>query len=123
MANVITWFEIPTTDIQRAAAFYTEIMGYEIQATDFQGEKMAFFKHVERGEVSGALVENAEVKAGADGPVIYFDGNEDLNVALNKVEAAGGKVLMPKMKVSDEIGYIAFFLDTEGNRLGLHSHK
>jgi len=60
-------------------------------------------------------------KPSADGAVIYLNGNPDLSVPLGKIEEAGGHVVMPKTLINDEIGYMAFFIDTEGNKVALHS--
>lgn len=120
MSNVITWFEIPTTDINRAAQFYSTILAMKVEATDFNGHQMAFFPFAENA-ISGALVQEADIEPCTKGTVVYFDGGDDLNNVLAKVPDAGGQVLLAKTKVNDEIGYIAFVLDTEGNKIGLHS--
>ena len=91
---------------------------------DMNGLKMALFPSEDmNGKVSGALTQSEMHKPSADGAKIYLNGNPDLNNALSKVEAAGGKVLMPKTKISDEIGHMAFFIDSEGNNVALHSNK
>jgi hypothetical protein len=88
------------------------------------GMKMAFFPSEDmNGKVSGGLVEGQMHKPSADGAKIYFNGNPDLSKALGKIEAAGGKVVMPKTKISDDIGFMAFFIDSEGNGVALHSNK
>jgi predicted enzyme related to lactoylglutathione lyase len=56
-----------------------------------------------------------------DGPLIYLNGNPDLQNILDKVEKAGGKIMVPKTEISPEYGFMAVFIDTEGNRIGLHS--
>jgi len=56
-----------------------------------------------------------------DGPLIYLNANPDVRGVLDKVEAAGGTVMMPKTEISPEYGFMALFMDTEGNRIGLHS--
>ena len=122
--NSLNWFEISVSDIDRAKKFYGTIFGIELPVQEMMGMKMAFFPAEDmNGKVSGALVESQMHKPSADGAKIYLNGNPDLSNALSKVEAAGGKVTMPKTKISDEIGYMAFFVDTEGNSIGLHSNK
>ena len=87
------------------------------------GMKMAMFPtDAMSGKVGGGIAESQYHKPSADGAKIYLNANPDLDVVLGKVEAAGGKIHMPKMKISDEIGYMGFFIDTEGNVLGLHSN-
>lgn len=88
------------------------------------GMKMAFFQYEPAsGKVAGSLVEGPMHKPNTDGAVIYLNGNPDLDNALSKIEKSGGKVLMPKTLITPEIGYMAFFTDTEGNRVALHSQN
>ena len=88
------------------------------------GMQMAMFPSEDmNGKVSGGLVQGPMHKPNADGAKIYLNGNPDLANALSKIEAAGGKVVMPKTKISDDIGHMAWFVDTEGNTVALHSNK
>ncbi|MCD6012406.1 MAG: hypothetical protein K0Q79_2268 [Flavipsychrobacter sp.] len=121
--NIINWFEVSVSDITRATKFYETIFDIKMgDVVDMMGMKMTFFPAENmNGKVSGGLCQSDMHKPSADGTKIYFNGNPDLGVALGKVEAAGGKVVMPKTKISDDIGYMAFFIDTEGNNIGLHS--
>ncbi|MBP6732100.1 MAG: VOC family protein [Chitinophagales bacterium] len=122
--NSLNWFEISVSDIKRATKFYETIFGIQLQQQSMMGMEMAFFPSEDmNGKVSGSLVQGPMHKPSADGAKIYLNGNPDLNNALGKVESAGGKVLMPKTKISDEIGHMAFFTDSEGNTVALHSNK
>ena len=122
--NILNWFEISVNDIARATKFYETIFDVKLEQSEMMGMKMAFFPAENmNGKVSGGLVEGPMHKPSADGAKIYFNGNPDLGVALSKIEAAGGKVTMPKTHISDDIGYMAFFIDTEGNGVALHSNK
>ncbi len=122
--NSLNWFEIAVADFKRATKFYEAIFGIEMPQQEMMGMKMAFFPSDNMaGKVSGALVEGPMHKPSADGAKVYLNGNPDLSNALSKVEAAGGKVVMPKTKISDEIGFMAFFTDSEGNTVALHSNK
>ncbi|MDB5022368.1 MAG: Glyoxalase-like domain protein [Mucilaginibacter sp.] len=122
--NILNWFEISVNDIARAKKFYEAIFSTKMEETEMMGMKMAFFPaDVMNGKVSGGLVQGPMHKPGADGAKIYFNGNPDLDIALSKIEAAGGKVTMPKTKITDDIGYMAFFIDTEGNGVALHSNS
>jgi predicted enzyme related to lactoylglutathione lyase len=122
--NALNWFEISVKDIKRASKFYETIFGIKLQTSDMMGMQMASFPYEDmNGKVSGALVQSPHHEPSAEGAVIYLNGNPDLSGALGKVEAAGGKVAMPKTAISPEIGFMAFFIDTEGNRVGLHSNK
>ncbi len=122
-ANALNWFEISVSDIARAKKFYEEVFSITMEETEMMGMKMAFFPYdMMGGKVGGGLVEGPYHKPSADGAKIYLNGNPDLDIALGKVEAAGGKVTMPKMKISDDIGYMANFIDSEGNGMALHSN-
>lgn len=122
--NAISWFEIPTTDINRAQKFYEAIFEMKMQELDFEGAKMRMFPLDDpMTGVGGALVQtdgfhNPSEK---DGPLIYLNGNPDLQKVLDKVETAGGKIQMPKTEISPEYGFMGVFIDTEGNRIGLHN--
>ena len=120
MANAINWFEIPVMDFGRAKKFYGEIFGVEMHEEKMGPHLMAFFPG---GGVSGAIVKAEGYKPSQDGALIYLAAGEDLTGVMNKIDTAGGKVVQPKMKVTDEIGYIAIFIDTEGNKVALHSPK
>ena len=120
MANVINWFEIPASDFERAKKFYTSIFGAEMHTREMMGTKMAFLP-MEGDGVGGSICAGENYKPSAEGTVPYLNGGEDLTAMLNRVEPAGGKVITPKTKISDEIGHMAFFFDTEGNKIALHS--
>jgi hypothetical protein len=121
-ANALNWFEISVSDMARAKKFYESVFGVSMQEQEMMGMKMAFFPAENmNGKVSGGLVQGPMHKPSMDGAKIYFNGNPDLSNALNRVEAAGGKIMMPKTQISPEIGYMAFFTDTEGNAVALHS--
>lgn len=122
--NILNWFEVSVSDIERAKKFYETIFSITMEEMDMMGMKMAMFPYdMMSGKLSGALVQSDMHKPSADGVKIYFNGNPDLDEALSKVEAAGGKIVVPKGKISDEIGYMAFFTDTEGNAVALHSQN
>lgn len=119
--NALNWFEIPANDIKRAKKFYETVFSVKMEQQEMMGMKMAFFPADMNEKVSGGLVEGPMHKPSGDGAVVYLNANPDLSTALNKIEAAGGKVVMPKTPINEEIGHMAFFIDTEGNRIGLHS--
>ena len=122
--NALNWFEIAVSDIKRAKKFYDEVFDIDMQQMEMNGMQMAFFPTENMStNVGGGLVQSDMYKPSTDGVVIYLNGNPDLAVALGKVEGAGGKVDMPKTLITEEIGYMAFFIDTEGNKIALHSGK
>ena len=124
MTNAISWFEIPTTDLDRAQKFYETIFGIQLVPMDFENIQMRMFPLDDpMSGVGGTLVktDGFHVPSATGGPLIYLNGNPDVQTVVDKVEAAGGKVTVPKTKISDEYGYMAVFLDTEGNRIAVHS--
>jgi predicted enzyme related to lactoylglutathione lyase len=125
-ANAVGWLEIPATDMERAIKFYETVFESKLERHKMDALDMAWFQWVEGGTGSAAsLVCNQEYyKPSTDGVLIYFTAQSgDLSNELERVEPAGGKVLMPKTKISDEHGYYALIMDTEGNRVGLHSRQ
>jgi len=113
------WFEIPVTDMDRAKKFYETIFDTSIHVMEHGELKMGIFPH---GDVGCALCLHPEFyRPGKDGPLIYMDADPDLQVVQDRVEAAGGKVLIPKKRISPEHGNMCVFIDSEGNRLALHS--
>jgi len=124
MDNAISWFEIPATDIDRAQKFYESIFLIKMNAMDFPQMKMRMFPLDDPMKgVGGTLVDSGgfHKPSATDGPLIYLNGNPDVEIVLGRVEAAGGKITVPKTQISEEYGYMAVFLDTEGNRVALHS--
>lgn len=123
MKNAISWFEIPATDLARAQKFYETIFGLTLNPLDLPNIKMRMFPLEDMMGVGGAVVDSGgfHKPSATDGPLVYLNGNPDLQNVLNKVEAAGGKIMVPKTEISPEYGYMAVIIDTEGNRIGLHS--
>jgi predicted enzyme related to lactoylglutathione lyase len=76
----------------------------------------------ENDGVGGGIIASKEEKPSARGVLIYLNGGEDLSIPLAKVEENGGKVLVPKTNIGEN-GFMAQVLDTEGNRIALHSFK
>jgi len=122
--NSLNWFEISVNDLKRAKKFYETIFDIKMETQNMMGMEMAFLPWEKgSGKASGGLAKSQMHKPSAEGVKIYLNGNPDLSKILNKVEKAGGKITMPKTKISDDIGYMAFFIDTEGNSIGLHSQE
>ncbi len=120
--NSLNWFEIPVTDFERARHFYQVIFSIHMDVDNMMGMKMAFFPmDMGSGKASGALVQSDFHIPSMEGSLIYLNANPDMNDVISKIEQEGGQILMPKTHISDEIGYMAFFKDTEGNRVALHS--
>lgn len=119
--NAINWFEIPAADFARATRFYEQIFATALHVdSSFEGIRMAVFPHAD-ASVGGAVVDMPQARPHADGVRVYLNGGDNLSTVLDRVEAAGGKVTLPKTFLRQEIGHIAMFADTEGNLIGLHS--
>jgi len=122
VSSVINWFDIPASNIDRAAKFYETVLGISLIRENMLGAQMAIFP-AKAGEATGALMARPGVTPGAQGPTLYLKAGDDVAVALARVESAGGKVLHPKTFIKEGWGYFAIVLDTEGNAIGLHSPK
>jgi predicted enzyme related to lactoylglutathione lyase len=120
MKNSINWFEIPVTDFERAKLFYSMIYNYEMPEEKMGANHLGFFL-VKQGGIGGAIVHGEGYIPSPDGTLVYLNGGKDLNTMLDRVEKAGGKILKPKTKINDNLGYFAIFVDSEGNRVALHS--
>jgi len=116
--NLFAWVEIPVQDFPRAKFFYQSLLDLPIHESKIGEVLHGFWGHTENS-VGGAIV--TEGTPSETGPLVYFDGGNDLNDYLNKVESLGGKIILPKTCIAKEIGYYATFSDTEGNRLALWS--
>lgn len=123
MKNAISWFEIPATDLARAQKFYEAIFGVSLIPMDLPNIKMRMFPLDDMMGVGGALCDSGgfHKPSATDGPLIYLNANPDVQLVLDKIEKAGGKIMVPKTEISPEYGYMAVLIDTEGNRIGLHS--
>jgi uncharacterized protein len=124
MQSAISWFEIPSNDLDRATKFYEAIFGVSLFPLDMPNIKMRMFPIDDpMTGVGGAVVHSGgfHKPSATDGPLIYLNGNPDVQIVLDKVEKAGGKIMVPKTEISPEYGFMAVIIDTEGNRIGLHS--
>lgn len=121
MKNPTSWFDIPATDFERAKKFYATILEVEITDYPMPEGKYAVFPHDPEGDgASGAILQMEAAKPSSDGVTIYLKGGDDLSVPLARVEPAGGKIIMPKSSLGEN-GFMALFIDTEGNKLAFHS--
>ncbi len=120
MKNYISIFEIPATDISRAVKFYQSILDINIEIMDMEGMQMGLLPF-EGQNVIGTIMQGKGYTPSPNGVTIYLNGGDNLQVILNKVGNNDGKIIVPKTLHGDESGYFAIFLDTEGNKIGLHS--
>ena len=121
--NAISWFEIPTVDLERAQKFYEAIFDIKMVPLDMPQLKMRMFPVESPMNIGGALCHAPGFykPSTTDGPLIYLNANPDVQNVLDKIEAAGGKIVVPKTEISPEYGHMAVFIDSEGNRMALHS--
>jgi len=122
--SAISWFEIPATDLDRATKFYETILGIKLNPMDLDNIRMRMFPLIDPMKgTGGAVVDSGGFHRPSitDGPLIYLNGNPDLQKILDKVDSAGGSIMVPKTAISPEYGFMAVIIDTEGNRIGFHS--
>ena len=123
---MVGWFEIPVSNMERAKKFYEKVFDVKIQIEQFGDTLMGWFPFPEDPESRGAggsLVQNEQFyKPMANGTLVYFSSPE-ITFELRKVEEAGGVVLQEKTLIREDIGYMALVLDSEGNRIALHSRE
>ncbi len=120
LKSYISIFEIPATDISRAIDFYQAILDIKIEKMDMPEMQIGILPY-EGQMVTGVIIKADGYKPSANGVTIYLNGGDNLQVILDKVEKSGGRVLIPKTLHADESGYFATFIDSEGNKIGLHS--
>ncbi len=121
LRHYVSWFEIPALNLQRAVGFYQHIYGIEMETTEASGYSMALFP-ADNG-IGGAIVVGEGSIPSETGTLVYLNGGKDLSLVLDKIEGAGGRVVLGKTLISEDAGYFALFIDTEGNKLAIHSNN
>jgi len=125
--NILTWFEIPVTDTKRAKKFYETILDIEMVNRADGHDEAVFFPYnsdviqATSGRVTGVLSRTERNSPSTNGTLVYINASPAIQTVLDKVEKAGGKVIVPKTKMP--AGYIAVIIDSEGNRVGLHAEE
>ena len=123
MKNSINWFEIPVVNFDRAQKFYETLYDGEIMEMPFPDGKYGMLPaDMQNGGVGGGIAQYEGFEPSTKGTLVYLNGGEDLSTPLSKVENAGGKILLPKTSIGPN-GFMAHILDTEGNKIALHSMK
>ena len=126
--NVFGWVEITVNEMERAIEFYNKVCSFELQRNKMGELDMAWFPSTEDQNVpgaSGSLVHHKEFyRPSHDGALVYFSSpSGDAANELGRVEAAGGRILVPKKQISPDVGYMGVFVDSEGNRVAIHSRN
>lgn len=119
LKDYVSWFEIPAVNFQQAVDFYNHIYGFDMEKNFDGNYAMAFFPA--NNGIGGAIVAGPGSTPSDTGPLIYLNAGDDLDPILKKVEEAGGRIVMTKTLINEESGYFAIFIDSEGNKLALHS--
>jgi uncharacterized protein len=120
MSQPIVWIDIPAIDLERAIRFYSEVLGQPVRREAFEGSVLGVLTH-EGGSAGGCLYVSDTDRPSAHGPLLYFNCNGRLDEALATVARVGGRVLTPKHAIAGH-GQRAVVLDSEGNRIALHSN-
>lgn len=121
MTNAINWFEIPVKNFERAKSFYNSMLETEIIDHHMPNVKYGVFPYdTDNNRVGGAIIEADGSIPSTEGVTVYLNGGDDLSAPLSRVETAGGKIVIPKTDIGEN-GYMAQFIDTEGNKIALHS--
>lgn len=121
MERVINWFEIPADDFDRAVRFYENVFSVKLKREEMNGSLHGVFPYQEPGP-SGSVCKMPQLTPGGGGTLIYLDAGADVGPVLARAQANGGKIVLEKTLVNEQIGYIGIFVDSEGNRVGVHAH-
>jgi uncharacterized protein len=123
--HAINWFEIPVMNFDRAKKFYETLFDYQMPETQMGPARMGFLLYdFQNGGRGGAIVHNPGFYTPSkNGTLVYLNCDPDLSIVLDKVTAAGGKILQMKTDIGQNLGFWAIIEDSEGNRIALHSMK
>ena len=123
MKNAISWFEIPTKNLDKAQAFYEAVLGSPMRNEDMGPSRGAVFAYNQEADgVGGALMMGPTAPAQSSGGVlVYLDAGPSLDAALERVIAAGGHIALPRQALPPGMGFFAHVTDLDGNRVGLHA--
>lgn len=119
--NFPVWFEIPAEDFDRAVRFYEQVFGVQLNRQDMGGAQLGVFPYRSAGGTTGCVYAGAELKPGGQGPLVYLNADPELDAVLERVWSAGGRIVTPRTALPPGMGYFASFIDSEGNRVGVHA--
>lgn len=121
MSNALNWFEIPAADLNRATSYYETLLGKPLRRESSCGMPMSIFPYDEKAGVGGCVVAGEGCVPGSAGTVVYLDASPSIDAVLARNAAAGGEIAVTKTALPEGMGYFAQLIDTEGNRVGIHS--
>lgn len=117
----VVHFEIPVDDVKRAQGFYSDVFGWGINSMPDMGYTLVMTGPTDpkSGPTTSGFINGGMMKRGGQitHPVITVEV-ENIDEALKKIASRGGAVVMPKQSVGD-MGFSAYFKDSEGNVMGL----
>ncbi len=125
--NIITWFEIPVSNIDRAKIFYETILDIKMVKRADGNDEGVFFPfnpnviQATSGRVTGVLSKSERNRPSSNGTVVYINASPNIQTVLDKVKQAGGKIVAVKTQIP--AGFIAIIIDSEGNKVGLHAEQ
>ena len=122
MNKPINWFEIPALDLNRASAFYEQILAVTLNRVEMSGSSLAVFPYDREHASGGSLITGLGLKPSTDGAVVYLNAGPSLDAVLARIAPAGGSIALPRTNLPPGMGAFAHILDTEGNRVGLHAN-
>ena len=122
VVHAIGWFEIPVADFDRARSFYSRIFDYEMPEMPAETVRMGILPcDMEKGGIGGAIIAgNDYIPGGSKGCMVYLNGGKNLQVVMDRIIPAGGKIIQVKTEIPG-MGFYSFFSDSEGNKVGLYS--
>jgi predicted enzyme related to lactoylglutathione lyase len=120
--HALNWFEIPVTNFARAQTFYETVLGLAIEPMPMGPITMGMLS-ADPQAVGGAIVCGEGSAPSMQGTIVYLNGGDDLAPMLARVESAGGSIVVPKTDIGNDFGCFAHFIDSEGNKVGLHSMR
>jgi predicted enzyme related to lactoylglutathione lyase len=120
MSNRVSWFDMPVVELERACEFYAAVLDCDIHRDQATSGEIGVISHAD-GEIAGALFCKAGYPPSAEGALVYLNVSGRLHDAVAAVRVHGGEVLRDVHAISPW-GYRALVLDSEGNRVALHSY-
>jgi predicted enzyme related to lactoylglutathione lyase len=122
MNKPISWFEIPALDLNRASAFYENILAVTLNRGDEGPASLAVFPFDRDHATGGCLRSGPGMTPSSEGAVVYLNADPSLDTVLARIAPAGGAIALPRTELPPGMGAFAHIVDTEGNKVGLHSY-
>jgi predicted enzyme related to lactoylglutathione lyase len=117
LKNRVVWVDIPVANLDRAQKFYAAVLGIAVHKEQFGDVSFCVLDHQDGN--GGCLVENA-AEVSTKGALVYLNVDKRIQDAVAKVESNGGSIITPIHAIGPH-GFRAVIIDSEGNRIALHS--